>query len=144
MLRRFLALAPSDQRHLLAVYRALRAAGAAEETCVAGLLHHIGKADELGRVRTTDRILNVLLRRYRPGWLAELAVRSSVPRPLRGLRLAAHHAAMGATFAASCGYNERIVWLIRHHDARDRTHDPQLALLVAADDAADSSSTYYT
>jgi hypothetical protein len=144
MVSRFRALAVGDQRHLLAVYGELRIAGADDDTCVAGLLHDVGKADGSCRVRTMDRVINVLLRRYCPEWRERLAQRRTPPRLLRGLHLAVVHAEIGATLVALHGYNPRISWLIRHHERCDIAHDDQLALLIAADDAADSSSTYYT
>jgi hypothetical protein len=144
MVSRFRALAVSDQRHLLAVYGELRAAGADEDTCVAGLLHDIGKTDGSFRVGAVDRIVNVLLRRIRPQWRDRLAKRRNPPRLLRGLQLAVVHAEVGAALVALHGYSPRVSWLIRHHERCDISHDEQLALLMAADDAADSSSTHYT
>jgi HD-like signal output (HDOD) protein len=140
----FRSLAPGDQRHLLTVYRLLRAAGADEDTYIAGLLHDVGKTDGTYRVRVADRIARVVLNRCRPHWLTALAKRPTAPPFLRGLHLAVCHAALGAELAADCGYNHRIVDLIRRHESRDHASDRQLAMLVAADDAADSSSTHYT
>ena len=141
---RFRRLPAADQRHLLAVYRALREAGADKDTCVAGLLHDIGKMDGTLRVGTLDRVANVLLKRLWARGHAALAARPAAPWPLRGVHLAARHAERGAALATECGYPARVVWLIRHHERRDWAGDRQLALLIAADDAADSSSSHYT
>ena len=143
VLKRFLALPRADQRHLLATYRMLRDRGAAPETCLAGLLHDIGKSDGTRHAGVIARGSNVLLRRLRPAWHASLAHRSSVPRPMRPLHLAAAHARLGAEWLLKHGCDPRVCWLVRHHEATGKVHDPQLATLLAADDEADSSSSSY-
>ncbi|HWV34711.1 MAG TPA: hypothetical protein VNZ55_03705, partial [Thermomicrobiales bacterium] len=45
-----------------------------------------------------------------------------------------NHARLGATIAQKLGYNERVCWLIAHHEDRE-TCDPDLLLLQRADNS---------
>ena len=74
----FAAMAANDQRHSLAVFRALRARGCDDaELLAAALLHDSGKGS--GRVRLWMRPTVVLLRACAPGLLRWLA-RAPAPR----------------------------------------------------------------
>ena len=109
----FAAMSANDQRHSLAVYRALRARGCDDaELLAAALLHDSGKGS--GRVRLWMRPTVVLLRACAPGLLRWLA-RPPVPRWRRPFYLAWHHAEIGADLAAAAGLSARTVLLIRTH-----------------------------
>jgi hypothetical protein len=109
----FAAMSANDQRHSLAVYRALRARGYDDvDLLAAALLHDSGKGS--GRVRLWMRPTVVLLRALAPGLLRWLA-RPPAPRWRRPFYLAWHHAEIGADLAAAAGLSERTVLLIRTH-----------------------------
>lgn len=132
---RFRALAPADQRHLLAVAQHLRADGASNDLWIAGLLHDIGKAYEDQRVGVPDRAVWVIASRSTP--IARLVRQQTImPRLGGGVWIAAHHAELGGAIVRELGYNERICALVGFHDDAARAQfDPELARLRAADDA---------
>ena len=134
-IERFRALTPADQRHMIAVSQRLRASGAPDDLWLAGLLHDVGKADGGHHVRLLDRGLWVLL-----GPLTQATSRireyPTMPRRWCGLWLAAHHARVGADLLRDLGYDERICWLVAHHeDADSAALDDGLSRLMEADGA---------
>ena len=136
--RLFRVMTRHDQRHSAHLARRLLDGGATDRDLIAAaLLHDVGKAGSAtapGRVRLTDRVARVLLRRWAPDTLARFN-RSPRSRPLRGLYLAEHHAAVGAEVAGAAGASPRTVWLIAHHDDRAAAaRDPELRGLHLADD----------
>jgi hypothetical protein len=137
MLHQFRILQPSDQRHLLNVYRYLVAEQADQDTIIAGLIHDVGKGCMKCRITVLDRTLDVLLDRFTPGLYQRFADRDDVPERVRGLHRLASHARRGALAAQQAGYSARVSELILHHDGKDATPDPELALLRRADDEAD-------
>ncbi len=129
----FRGLPAYDQVHLLTVHARLAAAGVTDaDLLTAGLLHDIGKMDQHGAVRLTDRVAYVLLRWLRPAMLARFA-ESSKPGIGYGLHLCVHHSQLGAQRAAALGCNARTVWLIANHDVDNVPFDHELALLQTAD-----------
>lgn len=132
----FRILSTGDQRHLLAVYRYLDAHGADEDTKVAGLLHDIGKACRKCNITTLDRCVHVFCNRFLPGPYRVLMRRDQAPDWARGVHRLANHAERGAEAARQAGYNERVQWLILHHERGGDPSDPQLQLLRRADDIA--------
>ncbi len=126
-------LAPFDRRHVLEVHNRLVSAGHSDPDLLrAALLHDIGKADDVTRVATIHRIVRVALGRMYPPVLPRLAAPNSISR---GLFLAEHHAALGATAAREAGASDRCCWLIREHErAIDSVTDPDLISLIAADE----------
>jgi putative nucleotidyltransferase with HDIG domain len=140
---RFRTLPVADQRHLVATYRLLRESGADDATCLAGLLHDIGKTDGRRSARTVDRVANVVLRRWLPGWQANLAARTSPPPLLRGPWLAAAHARLGAEWLRQHGCDERVCRLVEAHEPGGQDGDAHVRALIAADDAATSACPHY-
>lgn len=132
----FRILSTGDQRHLLRVYRYLDAHGADEDTKVAGLLHDVGKACRKCNISTLDRCLHVFFTRFLPGPYNLFARRDRAPEWARGLHRLANHAERGAEAARQAGYNERVQWLISHHEKGSDPVDAQLRLLQEADDIA--------
>jgi hypothetical protein len=129
----FLSLPAYDQRHLIAVYRSLRADGETDSALLqAALLHDIGKAALGGRVRLLDRVILVVLQRASPR-LLEWGSRLPAPRWRLGIVLARHHPRLGAEWAAELGCSPRICWLIAHHADDPPPDDPALRRLRAAD-----------
>ena len=134
----FRRMSRRDQGHGARVAGRLLAEGATDQDLLAAaLLHDVGKAGSTsvpGRVRLPDRVARVLLRRLAPGALNRLT-RSPRSRPLRGLYLAEHHAAVGVEAARVAGATPRTVWLIAHHDDHAAgNRDSDLRALQSADD----------
>jgi hypothetical protein len=130
----FQRLTPADRSHLIGVSEHLRNAGWEREVVTAGLLHDIGKAVSGIRITVVDRGLWVILNRLQPSWATSLANRKTQPRIGAGMWALARHAESGASMLAAIGYNQRVCWLVRHHECRD-IDDPGLRALIAADDA---------
>ena len=94
------SMSPSDRRHALVTYAALRDAGADEELCLAGLLHDMGKPREARLWHRVAAALSPSLT-VRLGTLA----RAYVAHPERG-----------AEMARELRLSDRIVRVIgRHH-----------------------------
>jgi hypothetical protein len=133
---RFMELPAFDQQHLCRVANHLRANGVTDpDVIVAGLLHDIGKSDGEHRVRLSDRVGKVVLKRISPGLLQRVAARYP-DGPLTGLALTMRHPEIGAEIAGELGCSERTCWLIRNHEAEGDLGDPDLARLQGADFAS--------
>jgi hypothetical protein len=128
----FQGLSAHDRGHLVRVARTLvEQVPDNHDLIMAGLLHDLGKSDGTNRVRLIDRTAKVLLGRLSPRLLRWLA-RSDPHRLRAGIVLAVHHPAIGAEQSARLGCNDRVVWLIKHHE--DSTiDDPELRLLADVD-----------
>ncbi|MFN8532245.1 MAG: HD domain-containing protein [Dehalococcoidia bacterium] len=123
----FLGMDPASQRHHLAVFRRVVAAGCDDPDVVAAaLLHDLGK----GRVSPLDRTAWVLLERT--PWLAS-RLAGDGRRGWTALYRLAHHPAIGAAQVGAAGGSDRLVWLIANHQRND-LDDPGLRILRAADD----------
>ena len=121
----FNSLSAHDRRHLIAVYERACQDELAADTCLAGLLHDIGKVSLSGRqVHIHERILHVLPIGRHP---------KHCPR-VSGIDLTRHHAAIGAARLRALGVSERVCWLVEHH-ADLFTADPQLQALQIIDNA---------
>lgn len=144
MAAQFAMLSSGDQHHLLRVYAFLKHAEAQDETITAGLIHDVGKACGRCTITIFDRGLHVVCSRIIPGLYDRFASISDPPERLLGVHRLANHARRGASAAAQCGYNDRICWLVLHHEARgssiEMEADPELNLLREAD-AADTFDT---
>lgn len=136
MLHQFRLLTPADQSHLISVFSYLKESGAQKDTVTAGLIHDVGKACMKCNITVADRAAHVLLNRAAPGLYRRFASRESVPSRFLGLHRLANHAERGALAASQAGYNERICWLIRHHETGGDPTDRDLNLLREADHAA--------
>lgn len=121
----FRSMHPADQRHGLAVLRALRARGADDrDLLLAALLHDAGK----GRTGLLPRVLHALGQAY-GAWIPRLARR--LPGLGRALDRLAHHPALSADLAAGAGSSARTVELIRWQEA---PRDPELGRLLQVAD----------
>lgn len=134
----FRILSTGDQRHLLRVYHFLKAHDAEPDTITAGLIHDVGKACRKCNINVIHRTLHVFCSRFLRTPYSAFARLESPPRKLLGLHRLANHAHRGSVVASQAGYNERVQWLIEHHEPGDANQDPQLRLLRIADDTADS------
>ena len=121
--RLFRRQAVQDQRHALAVYRALRRSGHTDHRLLAAaLLHDVGKAD--ARLPAWQRAVIVLMDRLAPRILARLGQEDAHGRLLslaegwrRPFVVHARHPQVGARWAREAGCSSRTVALIRrHHD----------------------------
>lgn len=132
----FLALPSFDQSHLLRCRSFLVASGVSDPDLLhAALLHDLGKSSENARISTVDRTLRVLLRRLAPNLLQALA-NPEGPGICAGLVIAVHHPAIGAEQARQLGCNERVCWLIAHHEDTGVIDSIDLRQIQAADAAA--------
>ena len=136
--RLFLRQAGQDQRHVLAVYNALIAAGHTSPALLqAALLHDVGKT--AGGAPIIARGFIVLLRRVSP----TLALRLG-QGPQEGWRrpfvVLATHAEEGARLAAEAGCLPLAVSLIRRHEEGPPSLQTDEDRLLAALQAADGSS----
>ena len=133
-----------DQRHAVAVYRALLGRSHTDpDLLAAALLHDTGKA--AAPCPPSARAAAVLMGRYSPRLLARLSNleqfsmggRNRLPGWRRALCAHVHHAEVGARWAHEAGCSERTVTLIRRHrdelDPAGLDDDPLLAALLAAD-----------
>lgn len=136
MEHQFRILNPADQTHLLRVYQSLLARGAEDDTITAGLIHDVGKACAKCRITMLDRGLHVVFSRFAAPFYRQFAAIEVAPSLVRGLHRLANHQERGALAASQAGYNERVVYLIRHHEAGGSRHDNQLRLLRDADNEA--------
>jgi hypothetical protein len=136
MAHQFRILSPGEQRHLLRVYRYLKAHDAQADTTTAGLIHDVGKGCMKCRITVVDRGAHVLLSRFAPGAYRRFADMETAPVRLRGLHRLANHPARGALAAEQAGYNARVCRLIRDHEAGGDPGDPELRMLRIADATA--------
>jgi putative nucleotidyltransferase with HDIG domain len=114
-----MAMSPSDRRHALVTYGALRASGADDELALAGLLHDMGKPPGALLVHRVAAALSP--------WLAEQLGRIG--------REYAHHAARGADMARELGLSPRIVTVIARHHERPRDADDRMLRAAERADA---------
>lgn len=133
MEHQFRLLNAADQRHLLAVAHWLRENSADADTITAGLIHDVGKACAKCRITVLDRGLHVILTRCAGPLYRRFAAIEIAPAPVRGLHRLANHTERSALAAEQAGYNQRVVELIRHHESRSRSNDPEMAMLRRAD-----------
>lgn len=127
--------AAQDQRHGLAVYRALRRADHANpHLLAAALLHDVGKAGAW--LPAWQRAIVVLLNRFAPRLLARLS-RGELRFWNRPFVIHARHPEVGARWAQEAGCSPLAVALIRRHQDRlagcQTEEDRLLAALQAAD-----------
>ncbi|MGQ9778817.1 MAG: HD domain-containing protein [Bacillota bacterium] len=135
----FFQMDPVDQRHALAVAKAIlarygaRAELPAETMIQAALLHDAGKV--AGDLTPWGRILVALLRRLAPGLRRRWALRDGNAFQ-RACYVDLVHPRRGAYMAQSLGIAEEVVAAIRRHHERPRPDDPKLLIyLREADDA---------
>lgn len=138
----FQQMAHRDQRHSLDVLRRLQAAAPDQpDLLAAALLHDAAKTARTDRpVRLHHRVLVVLMKRVRPGWIEQMACAD--PDSWRfPFYLHLNHPQLGAELAEQAGCSPLTVELIRRHQEK-LPHAPRdeaeqlLLLLQAADDAS--------
>ncbi len=141
----FDAMPRNDQRHSLEVLRTLRSRGyedaplPAAALLQAALLHDAAKAG--GGITVLHRVAIVLVKAFRPHWLARWRDRAAPPRSDLRYPFWVHlnHPALSAQLAAEAGCLPQAVMLIRRHQdpaatTGDLSIDDDLAALQAADD----------
>lgn len=138
--RLFDAMPRQDQRHSLKVAAMVQAAGHHDPALLqAALLHDAAKAE--GGLTLFHRVAVVLIKAFRPSWLAAWRGRPAPPRGSVLYPFWAHvnHPERGAQLAAQAGCLPEAVELIRFHQERVPVEDRsvfarKLAALQAADD----------
>lgn len=139
MAHQFGILGIGDQNHLIRVYTWLVAHGADDDTITAGLIHDVGKACAKCRITVIDRGFHVILSRFVGPLYRRFAAIETAPALVRGLHRLANHAERGALAASQAGYNDRVIYLIRHHETGGEKDDMQLQILRKADDMVERS-----
>jgi putative nucleotidyltransferase with HDIG domain len=111
----FSRMMPFEQAHAVRVMEKLAEAGHQDaDLMTVALLHDVGKVEH--PLRPLERGLGVLVKNFLPEIYRKLG--AGEPGGLRtGIVVAVQHANWGADLAAQAGANQRVVWLIRHHDA---------------------------
>jgi hypothetical protein len=131
--------AVQDQRHALAVYRALRQSGHTDtHLLAAALLHDAGKA--ITRLPAWQRAIIVLAERFAPRLLARLS-QGEPEGWRRPFAVHAQHPEVGARWAEEAGCSPLTVALIRRHQdplGSDLSASAEEDRLLAALQAADS------
>ena len=113
----FQKLPVPDQNHSLRVLRNLEAAGEIDyDLRKAALLHDIGKTRH--PLRRWERVFAVLLAGFFPKTAAAWGGKDpqGIFRPLVVIH---QHPLWGADLAHKAGSSQRVIWLIRHHEAED-------------------------
>ena len=115
----FSKLPVPDQNHSLRVLSTLESAGETNPDLLkAALLHDIGKT--LHPLSRWERIFAVLIEGFFPQTALDWGRKD--PRGIhRPLAIIHQHPAWGADLAEKAGSSKRVIWLIRHHQARDLT-----------------------
>lgn len=126
-------LSTFDRAHHLRVHDVLATWGHSDSDLLrAALLHDIGKASEVNRVRLWHRVARVTGRRFSPQLWESISNRER--RIGGGLYLAEHHARLGAVLARAAGASDRCCELIAMHEGVRPTGDAHLDALIAADE----------
>lgn len=135
-------MAVRDQRHSLDVFRHVQQVAPEQpDLLAAALLHDVAKTAQPGRrVRLHHRVLVVLIKAVRPGWVQPIA-RNEPTNWRYPFYLLLHHPEQGARLAQAAGCSAVTVELIRRHQDRlasapANETERLLALLQAADDAS--------
>jgi hypothetical protein len=134
----------ADQRHAVAVWRTLRAAGHDHPALMqAALLHDVAKSG--AGITIFHRVIVVLLEAFRPAWLEWLARDAGGSFPHKSPNLwrrpfarYLEHPVIGADWAEAAGCHPLAVSLIRRHQlpvspSSGTLEDRLLVLLQAAD-----------
>jgi putative nucleotidyltransferase with HDIG domain len=133
----FQAMPRYDQQHALNVLHTLQSMGHHDpDLLAAALLHDAGKtAGQAGTLHLWHRVAVVLMRAFAPDLLARTA-RDQPGSWRQPFFVQQHHAEIGAELARQTGCSPRTADLIRRHEeSPDRSGDPLLAALQAADSA---------
>ncbi|GAB4547973.1 MAG: hypothetical protein Kow0063_42820 [Anaerolineae bacterium] len=134
----FYRMPVADQRHGVALLRALRAQGYEHPALMqAALLHDVAKSG--AGITVFHRVAVVLLQAFRPAWLARLARDAERSWWRRPFARYIEHPAVGARWAEESGCQPMAVSLIRRHQSpvspsSGATEDQLLRLLQAADE----------
>lgn len=121
-------LTPYDQHHLIRVATELERQGYGTSVVLAGLLHDIGKH---GHVSIVARVVTVLITSFTPGIAGRIRLSTTCPPGTKGLHLLLTHPQRGAQLLEQAGMCDRVVWLVRHHEAS--LPDSGLVALQVAD-----------
>ncbi len=138
MLHQFRILDHRDQQHLLTVHRLLAEQRADQDVLAAGLIHDVGKACAKCRITVLDRGLHVILSQFFKWPYTRFAAMEIPPAPLRGLHRLANHPNRGALAAQQAGYNDRVVYLVQHHESGGDASDSGLQMLRRADNSEEA------
>lgn len=139
----FAQLGRAEQLHSIRVLQDVltQDAHTPDDLAVAALLHDIGKVHF--RCGVWQKTVSVALKEVLPSVERRLST-PAAPQALTFWRgpfmVRRHHPAWGAALLTETGANERVVWLVAHHqdaaaDWRGHPHEPLLKRLQRADNA---------
>lgn len=123
-----------DRAHHARVHRFLIVEGFRDQDLLlAALLHDVGKADDIGRVRLVHRVGRVLARRFAPKAYTAFATWSEGRAGFHGFFLAEFHAEIGSVLAREAGASDVCCTLIASHESPEPA-DTLLRALIEADE----------
>ncbi len=130
----FMTLPDFDKKHSLDVAKHLYHQGAELELVRAGLLHDIGKA-RCPELTIEKRSICVMLEAVAREYARDKAAKKR-GRLGRALYVHQNHSEIGAEILEILGCtDDRIIWLVRHHDDKQAAEkDDELAAFIAIDD----------
>ena len=134
----FTQMQPFEQAHVIRVMDGMISFGYDDpEVQIAALLHDVGKVKH--PIRPWERTVAVIVRRVFPNKFHQWG-QGKANLFGRAIVVAARHAEWGAELSAAAGASQRVVRLIRNHDADLTNFDGQDRLVLSDFQAVDAAN----